>query len=98
MTDEQLIERLAALSHEQWAGWADWMLENLGAIHPHGETYIRRWQRQIDTPYDLLSEAEKESDRIEARKMLAAIRAVEPTGPSVTDPDRSPQNREAGGW
>ena len=35
-----------------------------------------RWKRQSQTAYAQLPEAERESDRIEARKTLAIIRAA----------------------
>jgi hypothetical protein len=35
---------------------------------------IRRWRRQMATPYGELSEKEKESDRIEVRKKLKVYR------------------------
>tara|TARA_B100001094_G_scaffold285593_1_gene299851 strand:- start:242 stop:847 length:606 start_codon:yes stop_codon:yes gene_type:complete len=35
-----------------------------------------RWKRQIDTPYEALSEAEKDSDREWADKVLAALKAA----------------------
>jgi hypothetical protein len=72
---DELIEKLAALSHEQWAGWTRWMMDMWGAYHESGELYRSRWKRQMLTPYAELSEAEKESDRIEARKMLAVVGA-----------------------
>lgn len=65
MTD--LREQIAALSHEQWAGWTEWMLHRLTPEN------IARWRRQINTPYSELSEEEKDSDRIEADKILALI-------------------------
>lgn len=34
---------------------------------------VNRWYRQANTPYGSLSEAEKESDRAEADKILAII-------------------------
>jgi hypothetical protein len=34
---------------------------------------VRRWQKQIDTPYAVLSEQEKESDREQVRKYLPLI-------------------------
>ena len=71
MTDDErtiLVERLAALCHEQWSGWTQWMLNKLESWGR--ESWIRRWRRQTDTPYERLTEQEKESDRIEARKIL----------------------------
>jgi len=35
-----------------------------------------RWKRQINTPYEALSEAEKDSDREWADKVLAALEAA----------------------
>ena len=62
--DDNLIEKLAALEHEQWAHWTRYMLDNLTSEN------IQRWQRQIETPYEDLSEKEKESDRVWARKVM----------------------------
>jgi arsenate reductase-like glutaredoxin family protein len=61
------LEQLAALEHEQWAHWTRYMLDNLT------EENIARWRRQIDTPYEELSEKEKESDRKWARKVLDVL-------------------------
>lgn len=69
-----LRERLAELAHDQWSGW---MVYQFGKGRFNGDgTWtmpawaVERWQRQMTTPYALLSEQEKESDRIEADKML----------------------------
>jgi len=61
---DNLIEKLAALEHEQWAHWTRYMLDNLTPEN------IQRWRRQIETPYEDLSEKEKESDRVWARKVM----------------------------
>lgn len=61
------LERLAALEHEQWAHWTDYMLDNLT------DENISRWRAQIKTPYAELTENEKESDRGWARKALGRI-------------------------
>lgn len=66
----QLIERLAEFSHQQWAGWAQWMFNNWDKTHSSGETFQDRWHRQIETHYADLSETEKNSDRKQAQKML----------------------------
>ncbi len=63
----ELLEKLAALEHDQWAHWVRYMLHNLTPRN------IERWLRQISLPYADLTEAEKESDRIWARKMIEEI-------------------------
>lgn len=82
------IEALAAQEHESWSGWTRWML---GEIEKELKVYpgpirsydlselacIRRWQRQVDTPYSDLSEKEKESDRKVVREKLGLYRSPE---------------------
>lgn len=64
---EELIEKLAALEHDQWAHWTKYMLSNMS------DENIKRWKKQIATPYSELSEEEKNSDREWTRKVLAII-------------------------
>lgn len=59
-----LVEKIAPLEHDQWAHWTKYMLDNLT------EENIARWRKQIETKYEDLSEEEKESDRVWARKLL----------------------------
>jgi hypothetical protein len=66
---DRLVEALAEWDHRAWAGWTAYMLDRLTPEN------IARWRRQIETPYAELSEAEKESDRKEARKIVAVIDA-----------------------
>ena len=63
-----LRERLAALEHEQWAHWTRHLLDHLTPEN------VERWRRQIDTPYDQLSEPEKDSDREWADRVLELVR------------------------
>lgn len=71
-------ETLAAYAHSAWAAWMDYLYSK--AIHRTDgailipEWAARRWLRQKETPYADLPEAEKESDRAEADKMLAILR------------------------
>jgi hypothetical protein len=67
-----LRERLAALEHEQWAHWTRYLLDHLTPEN------IELWRRQVDTPYEELSESEKDSDREWADRVL---RIVHPIGP-----------------
>src|SRR3990167_9008404 len=64
---QEQIERLAALAHEQWAGWMRYLfaqcpeLSNGSRLIP--AEWVARWVRQMKTPYAKLSEDEKDSDR-----------------------------------
>lgn len=74
LSSPELLETLAALEHERWSGWMKYQAEKAGGKHPiTGEPYEIRWKRQSETPYARLPEQERESDRVEARKTLAAI-------------------------
>jgi hypothetical protein len=64
-----LRERLAALEHEQWAHWTRYMLDNLTPEN------VERWRSQIETPYERLSESEKQSDREWADRVLILVEA-----------------------
>ena len=72
-----ILEPLAALCHEQWTSWMQYLFAH-GTLNDDSTFTIdadkaRRWARQVCTPYNKLSEQEKEDDRIEARKFLALI-------------------------
>ncbi len=73
------VEAVAEQCHLQWAGWTDYLLSKMEPWW-HDKEYLLmnrvwkdRWQKQINTPYPALSETEKESDRKEARKILAVL-------------------------
>lgn len=71
------LEALAAIEHERWSHWQRYM-HSKGEIQEDGSLLIpaelvRRWERQMTTPYAALSEAEKESDRDQVRKYLGTI-------------------------
>ena len=61
---DALVEKIAPFEHDQWAHWTKYMLDNLT------DENIARWRKQIGTKYEDLSEEEKESDRVWARKLL----------------------------
>jgi hypothetical protein len=71
-------EQFAALAHEQWSGWMEYLLSmcipNTDGSLTIPPALVERWVRQMNTPYAELPEAEKESDRIEADKMIAVMR------------------------
>jgi hypothetical protein len=77
---EGLMEQLADIEHERWSKWQAYMHSKC-VEHENGkgewvcfpaELYAR-WERQINTPYAELSEAEKESDREQVRPYLKLI-------------------------
>lgn len=67
MNEKNIIEELAALEREQWSHWTRYFLEF------DNEENRKRWKRQMHSTYEHLSEKEKESDRVWARKVLEII-------------------------
>lgn len=67
-TPVNLRERLADLEHAQWSHWTHYMLDNLTPEN------IARWRKQIQTPYPMLSEEEKDSDRKWADEVIKIIK------------------------
>ena len=72
-----LREKLAALSHEQWARWMLYLFSK-GKFKPGGTwempmELVARWQRQMITDYEDLPEVEKDSDRKEADRIMEII-------------------------
>lgn len=88
LTSPETVERLAAIEHERWAGWMRHLFSKCGSVwHRDGGTTgeqaiplwaVVNWTRQMNTPYADLTEEEKESDRAEVRKTLAALSALNP--------------------
>lgn len=75
--DKGLREQLAELCHAQWSGWMKFLFSITVTTNP-GHVVLSahcadRWKRQMETAYADLSEAEKESDRKEADRILAVI-------------------------
>ena len=73
VTETELIEALAKLEHEQWAHIIKYLLEK-GLLHlARYESF--RYKQLADTPYEKLSEPQKESDREWARRALDMVKA-----------------------
>jgi len=69
-----LREKLANLCHDQWSGWTKYLFSK-GIFNSDGtwtmpKWAVDRWQKQMNTYYENLSEEEKNSDRFEADKFL----------------------------
>src|SRR5690348_10698177 len=84
-----LVEALSAKEHESWSRWQSYLFSccerasDGSMIIP--SALVKRWQRQIDTPYAQLSEREKQSDRNEVAKILPIIRAFAQEHPSTNE-------------
>jgi len=63
------LEKLAALGHEQLAHW----VTHEDDITKQGFESWQRWLKQAQTPYEQLSNEEKEYDREWARKVLKLL-------------------------
>lgn len=67
----EAVETLAAHCHnEQWTGWTRWMIDNWKP------SSVERWERQLATSYEDLPDYDKESDRKEARRIIALLRGL----------------------
>ena len=69
-----MIEALAEYSHQAWAKWMVYLFR-LCSTNDDGSMRIpkhlvERWKRQAGTAYIALPGEEKDSDRVEARKIL----------------------------
>jgi hypothetical protein len=67
MKNKKLLEQLAELEHQQWVHWTHYMLTHLT------EANKLKWYNEIYIKYGDLTEKQKESDRIWARKVLAIL-------------------------
>lgn len=83
MTEQELIEALADAEHASWSRWMTYLFSTgTAGEHPPNEypvvtlpsTLVARWSEQAMTPYDGLSEEEKQSDRDEVANILPVIR------------------------
>ena len=77
---DDLREQLAALAHEQWSGWMRYLFskcvpnaDGSGVTVP--AAYESALVRQMTTAFEWLSDAEKDSDRYEADRVLAIVTA-----------------------
>lgn len=77
LESDKLLERLASVEHERWAHWQAYLHDQCirgdkGELIIPGEL-VSRWSTQINTPYEELSENERESDRDQVRRYLLII-------------------------
>lgn len=76
----ELLEKLAAIEHERWAHWQQYMHDHCAVADDESlvipAELAQRWQTQIDTRYADLSETEKNSDREQVWRYLPTIVAA----------------------
>src|SRR4051812_21271223 len=76
----QLVEQLAALEHERWAHWQRYVHDQCQREADGSLTIpvhlVERWTEQIGTPYQRLSDREKDSDREQVHRYLPVIAAA----------------------
>jgi hypothetical protein len=69
-----LLEALSDYAHGAWSGWMSYMfsksVRNEDGSVTIPASLVERWTRQMSTPYWMLPENEKDSDRMEAKKMM----------------------------
>jgi len=76
-TLDKLMEELADIEHQRWSHWQRYMHSKCerksdGSLVIPSEL-VGQWERQIATPYDSLTESEKESDRDQVRRYLPIV-------------------------
>ncbi len=68
---EKYFEKLADIEHQRWANWQMYLHKHItekeGELTLPKES-VNRWEGQIQTPYEKLTENEKDSDREEVEK------------------------------
>lgn len=64
---KELYEKLASIEHERWADWQKYLhsvcVENDDGSLTIPASLVEHWEKQINTTYKKLTEAEKNSDR-----------------------------------
>jgi alpha-amylase/alpha-mannosidase (GH57 family) len=93
MSDKVLLEKLAAIEHEQWCEWSKSISKDLRGLlnlcpieSLSGDDMtlildnldrLDRWGNILWKPYDELSEEMKEEDREYARKVLKVLKEMD---------------------
>jgi len=65
-----LLEMLAELEHKQWREWS----QNIAKTENISEERLNRWAKMW-IPYEVLTEEQKEQDRVWARKTMQILKA-----------------------
>ncbi len=62
-----VIEAMANREHDRWSSWYQWQKANSTPVN------LERWDRQAVTPYEDLSEFDKDKDREQVEFTLMAL-------------------------
>lgn len=81
LSNDELIEFLSAKEHKRWAKWQRYLHSNCiknedGSLTIPKEK-VDRWERQINTDFEELSEQEQQSDRKQVYEILNNIKDFE---------------------
>ncbi|WP_026116244.1 hypothetical protein [Nocardiopsis valliformis] len=77
LESDRMIHRLASIEHERWAHWQRYVhercerREDSSLVIP--AELAKRWEKQIKTQYEDLTDEEQESDREQVRRYLPFI-------------------------
>lgn len=77
LEDDRAIDRLAAVEHDRWAHWQQYLHDQCerrddgSLVIP--AALVSRWEAQIRTPYVELSLEQQESDREQVRRYLPTV-------------------------
>lgn len=98
MCEAELIEALAAIEHQRWSDWQSWV-HSLCERRDDGCLVIpaddaARWERQIATNYEQLSEREKQADRDQVARYLPLICPCPHHNPPNRPHDESAETRD----
>jgi hypothetical protein len=76
--DNGMREKLSDIEHTRWSGWQAYLhskcIKNADGSLTIPAGYVFHLERLINTPYNKLTEKEKDSDRVEANKTLLALK------------------------
>ncbi len=88
---KEKLELLAEIQHEIWSAWMKYMFENGGKfIDNYWSMYddeVERWIGQMNTPYKILTEKEKQSDRdvVKEFRIIERLEEAGDDGPEKAD-------------
>ena len=82
--NNELVELLAEYEHKRWTKWQSYLfsksLKNDDGSVTIPKELVDRWNRQILTDYNDLTESEKESDRNGAKEIIKILKIGDKNG------------------